>query len=118
MQLRNVVVVDGMRSAFGRGGRGKLVATRLDDAAAKVVRTLLDRHPKLPEHWIEDFGIGNVAGHGEWNYLGTVPRLAGLPLEVNTFNSNRQCGSSMETMHRIAMAIMTGSMDGGIAMGR
>ena len=32
MQLRNVVVVDGARSAFARGGRGKLLATRLDDA--------------------------------------------------------------------------------------
>ena len=30
MQLRNVVLVDGARSGFGRGARGSLVATRLD----------------------------------------------------------------------------------------
>ena len=29
MELRNVVLVDGARSAFARGGRGKLIATRL-----------------------------------------------------------------------------------------
>ena len=36
MQLSNVVIVDGVRTAFARGGRGKLVATRLDEAGAKV----------------------------------------------------------------------------------
>ena len=35
MKLRNVVLVDGARSAYARGGRGKLVATRMDEAAAK-----------------------------------------------------------------------------------
>ncbi|MCE2390558.1 MAG: thiolase family protein [Proteobacteria bacterium] len=117
MQVRDVVLVDGARSAFSRGGRGKLVATRLDDAGATVLRALLDRHPKLSDREIEDVGIGNVAGHGEWNYLGTIPRLAGLPLEVCSFHSNRQCGSSMETLHRIAMSIQLGQIDCGVAMG-
>ena len=117
MQHRNVVLVDGVRSAFGRGGRGKLVATRLDDAGATVLRTLLDRNPKVRDHMVEDVGMGNVAGSGEFTYLGLVPRLAGLPLEVCAFNSNRQCGSSMETLHRIALAISAGHMECGIAMG-
>ena len=82
MELRNVVLVDGVRSAFGRGGRGKLVATRLDDAGAIVLRALLDRHPQIKDPMIEDFGLGNVSGGGEFTYLGDVPRLAGLPLEV------------------------------------
>jgi acetyl-CoA acetyltransferase family protein len=117
MQLRNVVLVDGVRSAFARGARGKLVATRLDDAGATVLRALLQRNPRVSDAMIEDVGLGNVAGHGEWNYLGTIPRLAGLPLETCAFNSNRQCGSSMETLHRIAMAIQLGQIDCGIAMG-
>ena len=45
MQLQNVVLVDGARTAFARGARGKLVATRLDEAGAQVIRTLLDRNP-------------------------------------------------------------------------
>ena len=40
MNARNVVLVDGVRSAFGRGGNGKLVATRLDKAGAQVLRAL------------------------------------------------------------------------------
>jgi acetyl-CoA acetyltransferase family protein len=117
MALRNVVLVDAVRSPFARGGRGKLVATRLDDAGAHVLRSLLDRQKRSVDGEIADVGLGNVAGRGEWNYLGTIPRLAGLPLEVCAFNSNRQCGSSMETLHRIALSIQTGQIDCGVAMG-
>jgi acetyl-CoA acetyltransferase len=42
MQLKNVVIVDGARSAFARGARGKLVATRLDETGARVLRALLE----------------------------------------------------------------------------
>ena len=105
MPLRNVVLVDGARTAFARGAKGKLVATRLDEAGAQVVRALLDRNPKVKDDRIEDAGLGNVGGWGEFTGLGVMTRLAGLPLEVCSFNSNRQCGSSMETFHRVAMAI-------------
>jgi acetyl-CoA acetyltransferase family protein len=117
MKLEQVVVVDGVRSAFGRGGRGKLVATRLDEVGAKLIRALLDRNPKVQDRMIEDVGLGNVSGRGEFVMLGVVARLAGLPLEVCTFNSNRQCGSSMETLHRIAMSIAVGATECGIALG-
>jgi acetyl-CoA acyltransferase len=115
MQSRNVVLVDGVRSPFGRGGRGRLVATRLDDAGAQVLRALLDRSPKVKDNMIEDVGLGNVSGQGEFVGLGNVARLAGLPMEVCSFNSNRQCGSSMETFHRVAMSIAVGATDVGVA---
>jgi acetyl-CoA acetyltransferase family protein len=117
MQLRNVVIVDGARSPFARGGRGKLVATRLDDVAATVVRTLLERNPKVKPSMIEDVGLGNVAGSGEFVGLAAVARRAGLPMEVTGFNSNRQCGSSMETLHRVAMSIMVGASECGMSLG-
>ena len=117
MPLRNVVLVDGARSAFSRGAKGKLVATRLDEAGATVLRTLLDRHPKVKDTMIEDVGLGNVGGYGEFLLLATVQRLAGLPMEACSFNSNRQCGSSMETLHRVAMSIMVGTIDCGVALG-
>ncbi len=117
MKLRNVVLVDGARSAFGRGGRGKLVATRLDEAGAKVIRGLLDKNPKVKDTMIQDVGLGNVGGSGEFVGLAHVARLAGLPLETAAFNTNRQCGSSMDTLHRISQAIMVGALDCGIALG-
>ncbi len=117
MQLRKVVVVDAARSPFARGGRGKLVATRLDEVGAKVLRAVLDRNSKVTDHMIEDVGLGNVSGQGEFVLLGTIARLAGLPMEVCNFNSNRQCGSSMETLHRLATSIMVGAIDCGVAIG-
>ncbi len=119
MKLRNAVIVDAARSGFGRGGRGSLVATRLDEAGANVLRALLDRNPKIQDWMIEDIGLGNVAGAGELAGIGgdTVAHLAGLPAEVSAFDTNRQCGSSMETLHRVAQEVMVGSIDAGIALG-
>lgn len=119
MELQNAVIVDGARSAFGRGGRGKLVATRLDEAGASVVRALLDRNPKVRAEMIEDIAMGNVGGAGELAGIGadTVARLAGLPSEISAMDTNRQCGSSMETLHRIAQSIMVGATECGIALG-
>jgi acetyl-CoA acetyltransferase family protein len=118
MELRRVVLVDGVRSAFARGGRGKLVATRLDDAGARILQALLQRNPAIRPTMIQDVGLGNVYGeHTEFWRLGTVSRLAGLPMEVCNFNVNRQCGSSMEALHRLALGIMVGTLDCGIALG-
>lgn len=117
MQLRNVVIVDGARSPFARGGRGKLVATRLDNVGAQIVRTLMERNPKIKPSMIEDAGMGNVAQSGEFIGLGHVIRLAGLPMEVSSFTSQRQCGSSMETLQRIATAIAVGAIDCGLTLG-
>lgn len=117
MKFRNVVLVDGARSAFGRGGTGKLTATRLDTAGAQVIRALLDRNPKIKDSMIEDIGLGNVGGTMEITFLCAVQRLAGLPMEVGGFVTNRQCGSSMETFHKIATSIMVGSIDCGMSLG-
>ena len=119
MELKNVVLVDGVRSAFARGGRGVLVATRMDDAGATVLRALMERNPKVTPEMIEDIGLGNVLGVAELAGIGAnvVARLAGLPAEVCSFDSNRQCGSSMETLHRVAQSIMVGATECGIALG-
>ncbi|HMO94735.1 MAG TPA: hypothetical protein PKD27_01365, partial [Tepidiformaceae bacterium] len=119
MELQNAVIVDGVRSAFGRGGRGKLVATRLDELGAQIVRAMLERNPKVSPAMIEDIAMGNVGGAGELAGIGadTIARLAGLPAEISAVDSNRQCGSSMETLHRVAQSIMVGATECGIAIG-
>lgn len=119
MELQKVVWVDGARSPFARGGRGALVATRLDEAASTVLRALLARNPKVDPRSIEEIGLGNVMGAGELSGLGAnhIARLAGLTEEVCTFDTNRQCGSSMEALHRVAQEIMVGAIHTGVAMG-
>jgi len=117
MKLRNAVIVDGVRSPFSWGGRGMFEATRLDEVAGKVVKALMDRNPKVKPTMIEDVGVGNNMGDRDLTLLGAISRLAGLPAETSNFHTNRQCGSSMETMQRIATGIMVGMLDCGIAVG-
>jgi acetyl-CoA acetyltransferase len=48
-ELREVVFVDGVRTAFGKAGpKGQFWRTRADDMAVKVVRELLRRNPEIP----------------------------------------------------------------------
>ena len=119
MELKNVVLIDAARSAFARGGRGMMVATRMDEAGAQILRAVMERNPKVKPSMVDDVGMGNVLGVAELAGIGAnvIARMAGLPSEVCTFDSNRQCGSSMETLHRITQSIMVGATDCGIALG-
>jgi acetyl-CoA acetyltransferase family protein len=110
MKLRNAVIVDGVRTAFTKGGRGKLEAARLDDLGAYLIRALLERNPKVKPTMIEDLGIGGNLGRG-------VGHLAGLPAEITDFSSERACATSQETAQRISMAIMLDQYDCGISVG-
>ncbi|UCB42849.1 MAG: thiolase family protein [Dehalococcoidales bacterium] len=110
MRLRNAVVVDGVRTAFTKGGRGKLEAARMDDLGAYLIRALLERNPKVKPTMIEDVGIGGNLGRG-------VVHLAGLPQEMTDFSSERACATSQETAQRISMAIMLDEYDCGISVG-
>ena len=119
MDLQNVVLVDGVRSPFAKGGRGGFAATRLDDIAVTVLKTLLERNPQLDPNEIEEIGMGNVTGVTEFAGLAGnhLARLAGLPESVCAFDVSRQCGSSMESLHRVAQSIMVGATQVGISMG-
>ena len=92
MELQNVVLVDGVRAAFSRGGRGMLVATRLDETGAHILRTLMERTPKVKPTMVEDIGLGNVMGVRELVGIGAnfVGRLAGLPAEACSFDGSRR----------------------------
>lgn len=119
MQLKNAVIVDAARSAFGRGAKGQLVSTRLDEVAATVVNALLARNPDVDPAEIEDLILGNVGGTGELSGFPSniISRIAGLPVEVASTTVNRQCGSSMQALHMAAQAIMTGAGEVALAVG-
>jgi len=89
----------------------------LDEVGATLVRKILERNPKVKPTMIDDFGIGNGAKHMDIANLNSISRLAGLPYETPNFYVDRHCASSMEAMHRIAMAIMLDQYDCGIALG-
>lgn len=118
MERRSVVVVDACRSAVGRGGKGMLVHKRPDDYLSEVLRSLLDRNPKINPYMIEDVRIG-VCNQTTWfSGIGKAfTHLAGLPPEIPASTTNRQCASSMDTFQALAAQIMVGAMDTAVSIG-
>ena len=117
--MKSIVVAGFKRSAFGRGGRGSLAATRMDTLSATVLKEFLAEFPSLPLSDIGEVGLGQVLHADELLNMGSaqICHLSGLPYEIAKFECNRQCGSSMEVVHRITHAMMLGLYDVGLAMG-
>ena len=58
---RNVVLVDGARTPFGKAGpKGLYAETRADDLVVRVLRELLRRNPNLPPERIDEVEVAVV----------------------------------------------------------
>ena len=105
---RTPVIVDGLRTPFGRYG-GALKDVRPDDMAAHVIRALVERSGLDPA-LIDDVIVGaaNQAGEDNRNVGRMAALLAGLPVEVAGQTVNRLCGSSLQAVISAAHAIAYG----------
>ncbi|HJT64137.1 MAG TPA: 3-oxoadipyl-CoA thiolase, partial [Candidatus Limnocylindria bacterium] len=105
---RTAVVVDGLRTPFGRYG-GALATARPDDMAAHVIRAVVERTGIDPAS-IDDVIIGaaNQAGEDNRNVGRMAVLLAGLPISVPGQTVNRLCGSGMSAIVAAAHAIVAG----------
>ena len=113
-ELREVVYVDGVRTAFGRAGpKGVFWRTRADDLGVKVVRELLRRTPDLPPERIDDVIMAATAQVGDQGLtLGRdVALLAGLPATVPGFAVDRMCAGALTAVTAGAGEIAMGSAD-------
>ncbi len=102
------VVVDGLRTPFGRYG-GALKDVRPDDLAAHVISALVDRtgvDPALIDDVI--LGAANQAGEDNRNVGRMAALLAGLPIEVAGQTVNRLCGSGLQSVISAAHAVAYG----------
>jgi len=119
--VREVVIVDGVRSPIGRGSKDKgyYKDIRADDLAVFCVRRLVERNPKLNPAEIEDvvWGCANQSGEQSFNIGRMIALLAGLPVEVAGTTLDRQCGSGLQAINFAAQAIMTGAGEVAIAGG-
>ncbi len=119
-ELREVVYVDGVRTAFGRAGEGGLFwKTRADDMAVKTVRELLRRNPGAPPERIGDVAMAATAQVGDQGLtLGRdVALLAGLPHTVPGFAVDRMCAGALTAVTAAAGEIAMGACDLAIAGG-
>jgi acetyl-CoA acyltransferase len=119
--MREVVIVDGMRTAQARAGadRSYFKAIRADQLAVFCVQELLRRNPGIDPGEIEDviFGCANQSGEQSLNIARMIALLAGLPVEVAGTTVDRQCGSGLQALNAAAQSIMVGAGDIAIAGG-
>ncbi|MBA2627601.1 MAG: acetyl-CoA C-acyltransferase [Gemmatimonadales bacterium] len=115
--MREVVVVDAIRTPVGRHG-GALARVRPDDLAAGVIRALVSR-TGIDATTIDDVILGctNQAGEDSRNVARMAVLLAGLPVEVPGQTVNRLCGSGLQAIASAAHAIRAGEGDCFIAGG-
>ena len=115
--MRDVVIVDAVRTPIGRYG-GALRDVRPDDLAALVISALVRRTGIDPAR-IEDvvFGCANQAGEDNRNVARMAALLAGLPVEVPGQTVNRLCGSGLQAAVTAYHAIRCGDGDVMIAGG-
>jgi acetyl-CoA acyltransferase len=119
-ELREVVYVDGVRTAFGRAGpQGVFWRTRADDMAVKVVRELLRRNPGIPPERVGDVIFAATAQTGDQGLtLGRdVGLLAGLPQTVPGFAVDRMCAGALTAVTAGAGEIALGAADVVVAGG-
>jgi acetyl-CoA acyltransferase len=119
-ELREVVFVDGVRTAFGRAGpKGLFWKTRADDMGAKVIRELLRRNPSLPPERVDDVVYAATAQVGDQGLtLGRdVALLAGLPQSVPGYAVDRMCAGALTAVTAGAGQIAYGASDVVVAGG-
>jgi 3-oxoadipyl-CoA thiolase len=105
---RTPVIVDGLRTPFGRYG-GALKDVRPDDLAAHVVRAVVDRTGINPAQ-IDDviMGAANQSGEDNRNVGRMAALLAELPIGVAGQTVNRLCGSGLQAVVSAAHAVASG----------
>src|SRR5437660_7879941 len=114
MERREVVFVDGVRTAFGRAGpQGIFWKTHADDMAVKVVRELMRRNPKIAPERIGDVIMAATAQVGDQGLtLGRdVALLAGIPESVPGFAVDRMCAGALTAATAGAGEIALGAAD-------
>ena len=115
---RSVVLVDAVRTPFGKAG-GMYAGTRADDLMVRAIRGLLDRNPNVDHSAIDDVAIAAATQTGDqgMNIGRSATLLAGLPNTVPGYSIDRWCAGALTAVTTIAGAIAFGSNDIAIAGG-
>lgn len=106
--MKEVVIIDGIRTAIGKYGGG-LSGVRPDDLLAHTYRTLIER-TGLDPALLDDVyaGCGNQAGEDNRDVARMAVLLAGFPVEVPGVTVNRNCSSALEAVNQAAKSIIAG----------
>ena len=117
--MRDVVVVDSVRTGLAKSFRGSFNLTRSDDMLAHLIDSLLDRNPNISPDEVEDVVVGAASHSGEQD--GNLARLAvvlsKLPITTAGMTINRFCSSGLQSISIAANQIASGNTQVAIAGG-
>jgi acetyl-CoA acyltransferase len=113
MSMNEAVIVDCLRTAVGKSGRGTLKNTRPDDMAAAVFDGLLKKYPQVPRAEIDDVILGCAMPEAEsgMNMARVAALRAGLPDSVPGVTINRFCSSGLQSIAMAAEKIRAGGAE-------
>ncbi|BDC52273.1 acetyl-CoA acetyltransferase [Bryobacterales bacterium F-183] len=111
--MQEAVVVDCLRTAVGKSGRGTLKYTRPDDMAAAVIAALMKKYPQVEPGSVDDVIIGcaNPEAESGMNVARIASLRAGLPDTVPAVTINRFCSSGLQSIAMAAEKIRSGFAD-------
>ena len=111
--MRDVVIVDSVRTGLAKSFRGSFNMTRSDDMAAHLINTLLDRNPQIEPSMVEDIilGAASQAGEQSFNLARMAAVLSRLPIETTGTTVSRFCASGLQTIAMAANQIGSGYCD-------
>lgn len=117
--MRDVVIVDSIRTGLAKSFRGSFNLTRSDDMLAHLIDGLLDRNPAVTPEEVEDVVVGAASHAGEQD--GNLARLAvvlsKLPITTAGLTINRFCSSGLQSIAIAANQIASGQTEVAIAGG-
>ncbi|MBK8598515.1 MAG: acetyl-CoA C-acyltransferase FadA [Holophagales bacterium] len=107
--MKDVVVVDAVRTPMGRSKGGMFRNVRAENLSAAMINALLARNPKVDPAEIEDviWGCAQQTLEQGFNIARFASLMTAIPHTASAQTINRLCGSSMSALHAAAMAIMT-----------
>jgi acetyl-CoA acyltransferase len=107
--MKDVVVVDAVRTPMGRSKGGMFRNVRAENLSAAMINALLARNPKVDPAEVEDVIWGCVQQTLEqgFNIARFASLMTAIPHTASAQTINRLCGSSMSALHTAAMSIMT-----------
>ena len=111
--MRDVVVVDSVRTGLAKSFRGSFNWTRSDDMAAFLIDALIDRNPQFDPDEVEDIilGAANQSGEQGGNLARMASVLSKLPIEATGTTVNRFCASGLQAVAMAANQIGSGYTD-------
>ena len=117
--MKNVVIVDSVRTGLAKSHRGGFNMTRPDEMLAHIIDAMLDRNPEMPPEAVEDIimGCGNPEGAQGHNIGRNAAVLSKLPMTTGGTTINRYCSSGLQSISMAASQIMAGCYDTVIAGG-